>query len=82
MRILLAIIITLYTLPAMAQKVTVGKVLERTIKDKKESSALKIIESWRQYIDSHGKARESTADMWINRDTTKFLASFKHMTKF
>lgn len=76
MRLLLIIIITLYTLPAIAQEVTVGKALMRTIMDKKDSSALNIIESWRQYIDRHSEAKESTAGFWINRDTTKFLASY------
>ena len=70
------IIITLYTLPAIAQEVTVGKALMRTIKDKKDSSALNIIELWRQYINRHSEAKESTAGLWINRDTTKFLASY------
>ncbi len=76
MRLLLIIIITIYTLPAIAQEVTVGKALMRTIKDKKDSSALNIIELWRQYINRHSEAKESTAGLWINRDTTKFLASY------
>lgn len=62
-------------------EVTVGKALERTIKDKQDSIAMNIIESWRHYIEIHSKAQESTAGMWVNRDTTKFIASYNGKTE-
>ena len=75
-RCLWMIFLTLFTLPTMAQEVTMGKVLKKMVKDKQDSTVENIVESWRLYISTHSKAQESTAEMWVNRDTSKFLASY------
>ena len=76
MRYLWLIILTLYTLPAMGQEVTIRKVLGKMIKDNQDSTAVNIVESWRMYINTHCETQENTAEMWVNRDTSNFLASY------
>lgn len=76
MRYLWLIILTLFTLPAMGQEVTIRKVLGKMIKDNQDSTAVNIVESWRMYINTHSETQENTAEMWVNRDTSNFFASY------
>ena len=80
---LLILLLSLISLavPSMAQVVTVGKAIEKTVREKHDSSFMTIIDSWSRYVETHSKAQESTAEMWVNRDTARFLASYNGKTE-